>query len=123
MNIKMEIDVRVALYNGNLGELIKRYSPDFIPFPEGRVDVEKYALPVREGSTSYMMMVSKDAAPHVDYNVMLTVIGDRISRCREISHEFETKTRLITRAAPVQLIELYRRILAASNHNALMNRS
>ncbi len=107
------IEGKVGWYHGNSADLAKRCSPDFIPMPMGREEVEKYAMIIKERNNSYMVMISnmEKRSSEQQYNTILTVTGSQEQRTKEIIDELAGKTGIEMRPAPDWLMERQRTAL------------
>ena len=101
----MHCEPRVGNYNGDIGELARQYSKDFMPIPIGRPEVHKYGLIIREPPAFYLLMVSNsDYKGEPDnpayYSVIATLLGKDKERVKELMKDFEKGFALNLRQAP-----------------------
>lgn len=113
----MHCETRVGNYNGDIGELARQYSNEFIPVPFGNPDVHKYGLIIRETPDTYFLMVSNSEDKGkikypLDYNVIATIFGKDKERVNELMQDFEKGFGIALKPAPKFLKERYD-ILAA----------
>ena len=73
--------------------------------------MKKYFLFEGMGEESYNVMVSKVNISFTDYNVILTVMGPREDKTKEIMQTLLDKLEIETRPAPDALKENFKQIL------------
>lgn len=101
----MHCETRVGNYNGDIGELARQYSKEFMPVPIGNLDVHKYGLIIRETPDTYFLMVSNSEDKGkveypLDYNVIATLFGKDKRRVEELMSDFEKGFALTLNTAP-----------------------
>lgn len=105
---------RVANFNGDLADLVSRYSKDFtkVPagFPAGRLEIEKYFLIEGEGNKKTIIMISQNllgfALKDNLYNLMLTVFSADEEQVKKTLQNIESKLSVNFREAPILVKEL-----------------
>ena len=98
----MHCETRVGEFTGDLGELTRHYSPNFMSLPIGRPDIPKPGLVERHPSGSYILMVSNSDGvdPRLGYNLIVTVMGPLEAQAKAIMDAFEEKVPIELRHAP-----------------------
>ena len=100
----MYSDIRIGNFPGYIGDLAKKYSPNFMRVPGGRPEIHKYGWILREKAgnrtESYIIMVSNQILEDPTFNMMLTVFGPRKQRVSRLRRGFEKKTGIKTIPAP-----------------------
>ena len=99
---------RVGKFEGNFGEAVKRFSPNFVRLTDPLDISEKYGL-YEDNQAAYFLMVSKGRHgehPVYHYNTILTVTSESKERNEEVARAFEEKTKLSLRAAPDSLARM-----------------
>ncbi len=109
-DIHLYTEVKIAEYHGDLGELVRRYSNDFINFAIFSPENKKYGLPLKEKGELYFLMVSQYSLPELDYSLVLSVNGVREERVKELMKELEERLGLETIESPEDLKEGFRRL-------------
>lgn len=108
----MKVETKVANFDGDIGQLIKKYSDRFVPTPIGRTDVNKYGLYIERGDGIYLLMISGHGEPAISYNVIITVMGPRQEIAEQIMQEFQSKIEIETRSPPSYLQRQFEEIAA-----------
>ena len=107
----MAIEARVGNLDGDLEEVISRYSHEFGLVP-GILNpyAKKYAYFQEESQGRYMIMVSHGSLNKqqgLDYDMILTVMGHSQETAKAIADDFEKKTGNSLRQAPEHLKKTY----------------
>ncbi len=109
------ISARVGYYLGDVRDLMRKYTSDYFRVPSPRTGLKKFATIVREGGESYNILMSNEETPPnvpiTEYSFMVTVIGDREERTREIMDEVEDAIGIELRPAPEFILENFKDIL------------
>lgn len=108
--MKLYTEVKIAEYDGDLGELVKKYSEGFINFAFFSPEDKKYGLPLKEKGELYFLMVSQYSLPELDYSLVLSVNGVREERVKELMKELEERLGLEAIEAPEDLKKGFRRL-------------
>jgi hypothetical protein len=108
-------EVKIAEYHGDIEELVRRYSNEFINFEIFSPENKKYCLPLNEKGELYFLMVSQYSLPELDYNLVLSVNGVREERVQELMKELEERLGLETEEAPEDLKDGLRRLALISS--------
>ncbi|MCD6477483.1 MAG: hypothetical protein J7K87_00585 [Candidatus Aenigmarchaeota archaeon] len=103
----METEVKVSEYDGDIKELLSKYSDEFVEVPIGRTDVKKYALMENDG----ILIVSQSKGlRNPEYNVILSSHSDTEEKAKRQLERFSDKTSLKLREPPEQLKKLFKSI-------------
>lgn len=102
-------EVRISLYSGDIGQVVRKYSDKFMPWPFGRPDNPKLLLPWKEGDDFYHIIVdqSETVVPHYNYNIIVSVTGTKEERTKQIMGDLEEKLEIKLREAPDFLRNLF----------------
>ena len=106
----MKFSARVGNFDGDIGDLVKKYSSNFMEFPIGRGDVRKLALQRRESSGSYLLMVSSSPYKDEDHNMILTIHGPLQDVVDEMMDDFLKVIGVPTRDPHPELQKTYERM-------------
>ncbi len=108
--MKLYCRARVSDYSGDIEELAKKYSKDFVHLPVGREDVDKYALCMKTKAGLYVLMISHCDLPNPDYNTIMSVMGPRPKKVKRLMVDWKTKSGVKTRRAPKHLDDVFQDI-------------
>ena len=90
----------------NLAKMLKRYSHEFVPHPHGSGPGQsKYYLCEWEGWEPYMTTVSDTDFPRSGYNLLITVMGPRKERVKEVMDDVVSGMEVITEPAPDHVVK------------------
>lgn len=123
MSLLFYTEVRVGNHEGDLGELVSKYSSDFIHTPLGRSEVDKYALTRKEDNDLYLLMISQSAIKNEEYsyNMIMTVMGPRQARVLELMQELQKSLGIETQPAPEFLKDLFGAMSIIMSRNLAKN--
>lgn len=104
----MYSEARVANFNGDIGELVSKYSKQFVKlpagFPAGRPEIEKYILIEGGGDKKAIITISQNllgfALGDNLYNLMLTVFSKDKEQAKITVQNIESKLSIKFRDAP-----------------------
>jgi hypothetical protein len=118
MNDKLYTEVKVGNYEGELEELIKRYSDNFLKLAVGYAAVKKYAVVEKENGSSYIMVISQyPTTTFKDYNMIISMTGPNEERVKQLMQKFETKGKIGMRTPPKELEDLFKKMPAMLNQS------
>jgi hypothetical protein len=105
--MELHMDVKVSNYDGDVGELAKKYSPGFILIPFGNPNVKKYGFQARDENGSRLVMLSRCDLQFEgkDYNIMLTVHGTNADQVTKQTTDLEKRLGIELRDAPEHIIK------------------
>jgi len=99
---------RIALYHGDMEQLVRHNLPEFQRVHLGRTDVSKWMHVLQENTGNYLLMVSRSENPDPTYNMILTVHGPKQERTSSLMKDLELRVGFSVQPAPEALIQRWK---------------